>query len=261
VIASSITRAQQDLAQALAELEKVSTYAPGSIAFATHALNNYLTVTGAAVELIARRLEDHPDTQVRVWLEGLGHATDMMSNIVNQLMNAAMSADVKLRFEAVDFALMVERFRDFYQRAASRKSIELVLWPHAEIPLVWTDRVAIASVFDNLLSNAIKYSKPGTQVWIGLRVEQESVLCEVRDEGPGLNQADQARLFQRGARLTPQPTAGEMSTGYGLAVAKELVEKLGGEIWCESVLGRGASFFVRLPVHRESEHGPKPTSA
>jgi two-component system, sensor histidine kinase and response regulator len=259
VIASAITRAQDDLAQALAELEKASTFAPGSIAFATHALNNYLTVTGAAVELISRRLESHPDAQIRIWLEGLGHATDMMSNIVNQLMTAAVSTDVKLRFEPVDFALMLERFHDFYQRAASSKSIDLVLWPAADIPPVWTDRVAIASVFDNLLSNAIKYSKPGKQVWIALRAEEEWVLCEVRDEGPGLNQADQTRLFQKGVRLTPQPTGGERSMGYGLAVAKELMEKLGGEIWCESVLGRGTSFFVRLPVHKETNPGPEAT--
>jgi signal transduction histidine kinase len=76
---------------------------------------------------------------------------------------------------------------------------------------------------------------------------------------PGLGPEDRARLFQRGVRLSAQPTGGEPSTGYGLAVAKDLVGQLGGEIWCDSQPGQGACFSVRLPVWREggNEAGPK----
>jgi signal transduction histidine kinase len=71
-----------------------------------------------------------------------------------------------------------------------------------------------------------------------------------------MDEKDQARLFQKGARLTPRPTGGESSTGYGLAVARELMEKLGGDIWCESTLGQGSTFSIRLPVHQESMPNP-----
>jgi signal transduction histidine kinase len=70
----------------------------------------------------------------------------------------------------------------------------------------------------------------------------------VRDEGPGLTDDDRSKLFQRGVRLSAQPTAGEPSAGYGLAVAKELADKLGGHLWCESAPGRGAVFGLRLPI-------------
>jgi K+-sensing histidine kinase KdpD len=93
---------------------------------------------------------------------------------------------------------------------------------------VRTDRVAIAAVLDNLLSNAIKFSHPNGQIWVQVRCGEGCVECRVQDEGPGLSQEDQAMLFQRGTQLTPRPTGGETSTGYGLAVAKELIEKLGG---------------------------------
>jgi signal transduction histidine kinase len=105
-------------------------------------------------------------------------------------------------------------------------------------------------VLDNLVSNAIKFSPPDRRVWLGVRAEGDTVVCRVQDEGPGLNQGDQARLFHKGARLTPRPTAGEPSTGYGLAVAKDLMVRLGGSIWCESVLGQGTTFFIRLPACR-----------
>lgn len=103
-------------------------------------------------------------------------------------------------------------------------------------------------MLDNLLSNAIKFSPPGKRVWVRLRAEPSWVVCSVQDEGPGISADDQAKLFQKGARLGTVPTAGEPSTGYGLAVVKELVGQLGGEVWCESQPGRGACFSVRLPA-------------
>jgi two-component system, sensor histidine kinase LadS len=68
-----------------------------------------------------------------------------------------------------------------------------------------------------------------------------------------LSQEDQARLFQAGVRLSAVPTAGEPSTGYGLAVAKEPASQMGGGIWCESQLGQGACFAVSLPVLRMAQ--------
>jgi signal transduction histidine kinase len=122
---------------------------------------------------------------------------------------------------------------------------------------VQTDRVVVAAVLDNLLSNAIKYSPTGAQISVLVWVDVGWVVCEVQDHGPGLSLTDQARLFQRGVRLTPQPTGGEPSAGYGLAVAKELVERLGGTIQCESELGTGSSFRFRLPAYQDSAPGPE----
>jgi len=111
--------------------------------------------------------------------------------------------------------------------------------------------VAVAAVLDNLLSNAVKYSFHGKKIWVQLREEKTSVVCSVRDEGPGLSQEDQVKLFQRGIQLSSVATGGESSSGYGLAVAKELIDKLGGDLWCESTLGVGACFSFRLPAYQE----------
>ena len=89
---------------------------------------------------------------------------------------------------------------------------------------------------------------PGGRVWVRLRQDGDTVVVTVADEGPGLSPEDQARLFQRGVRLTPRPTAGEPSSGYGLAVAQQLTDALHGELWCDSVLGQGCAFSLRLPL-------------
>ncbi|MBX3301010.1 MAG: ATP-binding protein [Nitrospira sp.] len=101
----------------------------------------------------------------------------------------------------------------------------------------------------NLLSNAVKYSPPGTQIEVRVRDENGWVRCDVQDQGPGLSQQDQAKLFQEGVRLTPQPTGGEPSTGYGLAVVKQLIEKMGGKVSCESLYGQGSCFSILVPQY------------
>jgi signal transduction histidine kinase len=255
LVAAAITRAQLDLVEALAQLERIPAIDARSVTFTAHALNNYLTITGGAVELILQRLANHPDAQLRVWLEGVQHATDLMTHTVSQLMGASGTTETKLRFEKVDLPLLVQRICNYYQRIADRKTIRVIVEPMVDVPAVRTDRVAVASVLDNLLSNSVKYSQPGKQVWVRVWGGQGGVVCEVRDEGPGLSQEDQGRLFQRGIRLTPKPTGGEAATGYGLAVAKELIEKLGGELGCKSVLGQGCCFFFRLPVYQEPMPG------
>jgi signal transduction histidine kinase len=102
-------------------------------------------------------------------------------------------------------------------------------------------------VLDNLISNAIKYSPPMTHIDIRLVQMAETVRCEIQDEGPGLSEKDQQKLFGKFARLTTQPTGGEHSTGLGLFIVKKLVTAMNGKVWCESELGKGATFVVEFP--------------
>lgn len=255
-IVSSIVKARAELEDALLELEKLPAISQSSIFFAAHALNNFLTVTGGTVELLSLSLANHPDPQVHIGLEALQQATNLMTHTVGQLMNASTDREAKLRFEQVDLPVMTKRFCTYYDRIAGRKQIRFVSESTVDVPSVWTDRVATAAVLDNLFSNAVKYSPPGTRIWVHVSADRDGVVCRVRDEGPGLSEEDQANLFRPGARLTPKPTGGETSTGYGLAVAKELIERVGGTIWCESALGKGACFSFRLPRYQKEVHGP-----
>jgi signal transduction histidine kinase len=248
-IASALVSSRTHLEEALYELEKLPAVSQDAVSFTAHALNNFLSVTGGTVDLLLLALADHPDPQIRIWLEGLRQAAEMMTHSVSQLMNASAGLGAaRLRFEEVDLVKMVDRICGFYRRVADPKQIRILRGSTLDIPPVWADWVALAAVLDNLVSNAVKYSEPGKQLHVQITAEREGVVCSVRDEGPGLSPEDQARLFQRGARLTPRPTGGEPSTGYGLAVARELIEQLGGTIWCESTLGQGCCFSIRLPV-------------
>jgi signal transduction histidine kinase len=258
-IVSAIVRARKELEEALYELEKLPAVSQSSVSFVAHALNNFLNITTGTVDLLMLTLADHPDPQIRTWLEALQQATNLMMHTISQLMTTSTAPNTALRFEPVDLPIMLKRFAAYYQRIADRKQIRCVSESEGDLPSVWTDRVTIAVVLDNLFSNAVKYSPPGKTIRAQLSAKPDGVVCSVRDEGPGLSQGDQSKLFQRGVLLTPRPTGGESSAGYGLAVAKEFIEKLGGTIWCESLLGQGACFSFRLPCYQEHLHGPGQT--
>ena len=83
---------------------------------------------------------------------------------------------------------------------------------------------------------------------IRLSKKQNNSLLEVKDDGPGLNTDDKKKLFQRFQRLSAKPTGNESSTGMGLSIVKNFVEKMGGRIWCENEEQKGASFFCRVAI-------------
>ncbi len=255
-ITAAIFRARAELEEVVSELENLPSVSKSSISFSAHALNNFLTVTGGAVDLLQLSLADYPDTQVHNLLKALKQSTCLMMQTVGQLTNALSVQDASLIFDRMDLSVVAQSFVEFYGRIAERKKIRCLYEPSGGNSVVWTDKVMTAAILDNLLSNAVKYSPQGTCVRINVSANEEGIICSVRDEGPGLSQEDQAKLFQRGAQGTAKTTGGESSTGYGLAVAREFVERLGGTIWCESTVGEGACFSFELPRYQEEVHGP-----
>jgi signal transduction histidine kinase len=254
-IMTSLQTAHAELEKALGNLAQLPTFDPSRIRFTAHTLSNYLTVTSGCADLLQLHLINHPDEQIHRWLESLRHATDLMTQTVLQLMNVPVPNAEQFIWDKMNLPILVQLACDHYRRVADHKHISISVEADVSSPLIWADRVAVAAVLDNLLSNAVKFSPPQRQVWVQVTVEPAYLVCTVKDEGPGLSVEEQARLFQRGVRLSPVPTGGEPSSGYGLAVAKELIEKLNGEIWCESRPGQGASFSFRLPLYAEEQHG------
>jgi signal transduction histidine kinase len=255
-VAGAIMNAQDELDKALAALAAVPVAEASQVRLVAHSLQNYLTIAIGCTYLAERALAEAPpgaaDRQVTEATEALAalkRVTERLGHAVLSLANGASEAPAPWTWEAVDLVRGVERLVAYYQSLAAPKAITLALEvPPVALPRVWVDRVAAAAILENLLSNAVKFSPAGSRVVVRLRRDGDTAVVTVADAGPGLSPEDQARLFQRGVRLTPRPTAGEPSSGYGLAVAKDLAARLGGELWCASVLDEGCAFSLRLPL-------------
>src|SRR5262249_10560999 len=158
-----------------------------------------------------RDLGTAAEPHILSWLHGLQHVTDLMAHTVRRLGATPALEPEHLEFERVDLALGVARVCQFFDRQAARKHLTLTVETPAAVPAVWTDRVAVATVLTNLLSNAIKYSPPGKTIRVTLEGDATGVSCAIQDEGPGVDAAEQAQVFQRGVRRSPHPTGGEAS--------------------------------------------------
>jgi signal transduction histidine kinase len=102
-------------------------------------------------------------------------------------------------------------------------------------------------VADNLISNAVKFSPFGSSVEVSLLDDDQNAGFSVKDEGPGLSEADKSQMFGHFQKLSAQPTGGESSTGLGLSIVKKIVQAHAGVIEVESTLGEGARFIVLFP--------------
>jgi ligand-binding sensor domain-containing protein/signal transduction histidine kinase len=182
---------------------------------------------------------------------------DLITNLLN--VNAIEQGGVKLHPSTFDVQALVRDIMHCYVQAALTKHIELHYENHiaptnSEVA-VFADRHAALQIIDNLVSNAVKYSPHGKNVTIRLvrGSAPQLMRVEIQDQGPGLSESDKKRLFGKYTRLSAQPTGGESSTGLGLSIVKKLAEAMGGHVWCESELGKGATFIVELPCDEVEE--------
>src|SRR5262249_23527564 len=116
------------------------------------------------------------------------------------------------------------------------------------------DSRRIAQVLLNLVGNAIKFTETG-EVRVGVSVSDGAFLVSVADNGPGISEADQTRIFEEFQQADSSSTRKKGGTGLGLAIAKRIVEMHGGRIWVESTLGQGSTFRFTLPVRVERSAG------
>jgi two-component system sensor histidine kinase KdpD len=120
------------------------------------------------------------------------------------------------------------------------------------LPELSVDAELIELALRQILDNAVKYSAPGSPLIVEAKRDEDVVIVSVTDRGPGIPEWEQPRIFEkfyRGIEM-PRPTAG---SGMGLAIAREIVQAHGGEIWVDSKLGEGSRFSISLPSNPELE--------
>jgi two-component system phosphate regulon sensor histidine kinase PhoR len=236
------------------------------IATASHELRTPLAaVYGAAQTLLRHDFALDEAGRVR-FVSLIAEESDRLGRIVNEILlaNQLDAGRVDLGTDAFDPAELVERVVDAARvHAPPRITLERVV--PTNVPLVTADRDKVRQVLVNLIENAIKYSPDGGRVEIGLEARgsssPESVVFYVKDEGLGIPQEEQARIFEKFYRLDPQMTRGVGGTGLGLYICSELVSRMGGRIWVESQEGEGSTFLLELPAEAASYQRAVPTPA
>jgi two-component system sensor histidine kinase VicK len=190
-----------------------------------------------------------PDEKRRKWAQIISDNAQTMSRIVNDLLNVSriQSGRIGIKLEQVKLVEVIED-RLFMAKENSSKH-EFVLDIEADIPDVIIDRDKFAQVIWNLLSNAIKYSPKGGTIRLSAKkdLEKNSVIVSVTDEGMGISPADSESLFKTFHRIQRPETISIRGSGLGLYIVKEWIEAMGGQVWLESTLNVGSTFYLAVP--------------
>jgi signal transduction histidine kinase len=143
-------------------------------------------------------------------------------------------------------ALIAHVVTQFQPKAAAKQIVLQGPEPDDNIFLL-TDQDLLRRIVENLVSNALKFTPAGRYVWVRLADAGKQVELKVIDQGLGIPEQEQKKLFTKYAQLSNQPTAGESSHGLGLSIVKRLVSELNGSISCTSEVGKGTEFLVIFP--------------
>jgi two-component system, sensor histidine kinase and response regulator len=220
------------------------------LGIAAHDLKNPLSAIQGTAELIETNYDGMSKEELSDMIKMISVSSRQMFELIKNLLdvNAIESGKLNLSLSFIDVLPAVQWLVNNYINRAKTKDIS-IQFDYEEKPYqAFVDYNSIYQVLDNLISNAIKYSSYGKQVSVRLIHNEKVVCCEIQDEGPGLSESDQKKLFGKFARLTPQPTGEELSTGLGLFIVKKLMDAMNGTICCESELGKGTIFKVNFPI-------------
>jgi signal transduction histidine kinase len=174
-----------------------------------------------------------------------------MVGLINDLLDisAIESGHITLERCMVDITVPIIRSVEINGMFASKKNMSIAINCQEQLPQVFADINRIEQVINNLLSNAIKYSQPGTDIAVRLYHENNEVIISVADQGPGIPEKEQHKLFQAFGKTSVRPASKkESSTGLGLLIVKKIMEAHEGRVWLLSEPGKGTEFFFSLPV-------------
>jgi signal transduction histidine kinase len=175
--------------------------------------------------------------------------SDRLTALIENLLAASKlqaEGSMHLNLDDVRLDLLVEYAVERFSTQTKGHTFRLNFPP--ELPSVQGDEARLRQVIDNLLSNAIKYSPDGGEIEVGGYADERTVSVYVRDQGVGLTEAEQERIFERFYRADGALSRKTQGTGLGLFLSKSIIEAHGGEMRVESEPGEGSTFTFTLPL-------------
>jgi signal transduction histidine kinase len=238
-------KAEEALAEKAEELARSNKELEQFAYIASHDLQEPLRMVASYTELLGERYRGKLDDKADKYI---GYAVDgarRMQGLINDLLAYARVGSRAKPMEATDPSAVLALVITGLRKAIEGSHAEIVA---TSLPTVLADDVQLGQVFQNLIANAIKFRHPehAPQIRVWAELEGEMVRFCVADNGIGMEKESTGRIFQMFQRLhTREEYEG---TGIGLAVAKKVVERHGGQIWFDSAPGEGTTFYFTLPA-------------
>ncbi len=246
---NDLVNMQRELARKNNQLTHLNEEKNRILGMAVHDLRNPLSVILNSAEIVLEEALDISE-DAKSFLLRIHDLAGLMLEIVDDLLDFSVieSGRLTLKTEEVKLSEFISRVSILQSAIALRKNITIISKVDPDTLVCRIDRRRMDQVLTNLLVNAIKFSYPGTTVTISAAREGDEIIITVADQGQGIPEDELQSLFKPFARMSVRPTGDEKSTGLGLLIVKKIVESHNGTIKCESRVGVGTSFTIKLPV-------------
>ncbi len=180
-------------------------------------------------------------------LEIVSVKTDEITRLIEDIITLQRIDAGNLQLEAVSMSDFLKTAVASHQIVASQKGLHVIYKKPATQAMVYMDKGRMSQVVDNLINNALKFSPDGGAISITVTERESDVLVSIADEGIGIPEDKQRKIFERFYQVDGSSRRRFGGTGIGLALVKRIINAHKGKIWVESEVDRGSSFFFALP--------------
>jgi two-component system phosphate regulon sensor histidine kinase PhoR len=238
------------------EMKNIDKMKSSFVAMASHELRTPLTAIKGFVSTLLMAEEDFTVEERTEFHQIIDHECDRLRRLIDDLLNTArIEAGESLKPNYTKFHLMplLEKAVTIQQQASTRHQVRLDV--QTSIPEYYVgDEDKLDQILTNLLNNAIKYSPDGGDIWVHVRDEGATLLIGIEDHGLGIPKEHLTKVFERFHRVNNEDNRKIYGTGLGLYLVHHFVAEVHqGKIWVESEVGKGSTFFVRLPKELDVE--------
>ncbi|MBW3659583.1 MAG: GAF domain-containing sensor histidine kinase, partial [Actinobacteria bacterium] len=213
------------------------------LSIASHELRTPLTVVMGFAEVLAEHVGTIPVEKAREYADAIARQATSLSHTVDQMLLAAQMEQGGLQVHTTGCELLAVVARAL----KGERGLHVEVLPGTDTRVV-ADPFRLQQVLEGLLDNAIKYAKDSGRIQLDARTLDDRVEILIRDEGPGIPRAEREAIFEVFHQVGEHGVAGRRGIGLGLAVSRDLLRLMGGDLALATAEGYGATFLLRLPA-------------
>ncbi|WP_414518569.1 PAS domain-containing protein [Nostoc sp. PCC 9305] len=236
------------IAEDITELEQINLIKSEFIGIVSHELRTPLTAIRAALGLLQTGIYDKKPDKFKRMIEIAAIDSDRLVRLVNDILDLERleSDRAVLEKTTCNAADLIQQAVAVVQAIANQQNITFEI--HPTNAQVWAAADAIVQTLTNLLGNAIKFSPADSTITLSVQQQTDRVLFQITDRGRGIPADKLEAIFGRFQQVDASDSRTKGGTGLGLAICRSIIDRHGGQIWAESTLGVGSTFFFTLPM-------------
>lgn len=233
----------------LEALEELNTLKSEFVSAVSHELRTPLAIIQQLIGIFASEASGPLNSKQKEIVARVAKNIERLKKIVEELLDLSRieRKTFQLHYSLINLNALLRESSQFFETLAREKGMRLAYDLPEEEVNIFIDVDRIYQVLSNLMNNAINYSEPRSTTKIEMKVLASKVRIGFIDSGIGIAKEDIPKIFDKFVQVAKKEEAVKKGIGLGLAIAKDLVERHGGEMWVESQLGVGSKFYFTLP--------------